>query len=226
MPDEEGRLRAAVIIDYQNVYYSAMKLFCGGNRRKALIDPGKYADQLVDARNSTMTSGHPAVVARVEAFRGLPSADHEATLNAQTQAQASEWTKDRRVTVRMRPLRYSFAEAADGTRIRKDGNLVVASREEKGIDVLSALAMVRAARDPEIDLVILCSQDTDLVPAIEEVLRTRSTRVETAHWHKAGVKTLGLQPDRRNVPWVTRLWSTRLDEQRFAASRDKKWYAT
>jgi hypothetical protein len=41
--------------------------------------------------------------------------------------------------------------------------------KEKGIDGLCALACVREAARPDVDLVVLASRDTDLVPALDEV---------------------------------------------------------
>lgn len=45
-----------------------------------------------------------------------------------------------------------------------------------------ALALVRSARDPNIDLVVLASSDSDLVPALDEALAQGTAKVETVCW--------------------------------------------
>ncbi|HEY4420939.1 MAG TPA: hypothetical protein VGN22_15560 [Pseudonocardia sp.] len=53
------------------------------------------------------------------------------------------------------------------------------SKSEKGIDVLCALAMVREARSPDVDLGILASHDSDLEPALDEAIALQYAKVET-----------------------------------------------
>jgi uncharacterized protein (UPF0548 family) len=54
---------------------------------------------------------------------------------------------------------------------------------EEGVDVLCALALIREASDPNIDLVILASQDTDLEAALDEALSLGTAKAETASWY-------------------------------------------
>ena len=74
------------------------------------------------------------------------------------------------VHVTHRPLKYYFD--------RNSRRII--GRAEKGIDVLCALALVREAQKS--DLVILASQDTDLMPAVEEAYLFRKGRIETCSW--------------------------------------------
>jgi len=73
----------------------------------------------------------------------------------------------------LRPLKYEYERGADGRPIRdvNGQRIVVGAPREKGVDVLCALAAVRAAQDSGIELVILASSDTDLAPALDEIRR-------------------------------------------------------
>ena len=57
-----------------------------------------------------------------------------------------------------------------------------ASRREKGIDVLCALALVDLARSGRYDVVVLASRDTDLAPALDNAARTTRTKIEAVKW--------------------------------------------
>ena len=57
-----------------------------------------------------------------------------------------------------------------------------ASRREKGVDVLYALALIGLARSGLYDVVVLASRDTDLAPALDSAARATSTKIETAKW--------------------------------------------
>ena len=103
--------------------------------------------------------------------------------------------------------------------------------KEKGIDVLCALALVREAVRPDVDVVILASRDTDLVPALDEVYDFRGrepqryAKVETVAWfnrrfrEEDTVSGGGLRP---TAP--RRIWNTNLDRGCFEASIDRTDY--
>jgi hypothetical protein len=93
---------------------------------------------------------------------------------------------------------------------------------EKGVDVLCALALIREARDPNIDLVILASQDTDLEPALDEALSLGTAKVETASWYD-NVDRRASKEIRPRKP--ARIWNTRLGVQAFVSAQDPKDYA-
>src|SRR5665647_2718121 len=148
----------------------------------------------------------------VKVYRGSPSNAQAPTAYRRSQAQRSEWTRDRRVEVYYRTLRYLW----DPARHEKVPS-------EKGIDVLAALAVVRAADSKAFDLIIVASHDTDLEPAIEaailgppdsDVDTPRSVTVETAGWD--GCKRL-------RVPGFE-IRHTSLGPAEFVRSRDRKDY--
>lgn len=179
-------LRAAIVMDYQNVHLVGAKLFAPYQPlHEYLIHPLHYAHQLIIARNANQREGAPsAQLERVQVYRGLPSATHDPDPYAWNMAHKSEWEKDPRVRVTHRPLKYDYEWTADGRRATDvNGREIVKGRREKGIDVLCALSVVREAASHDIDVVILASQDTDLEPALDEGCRLGSAKIETASWY-------------------------------------------
>jgi hypothetical protein len=173
-------MSAVVIIDYQNIHLSAHEQFCraGEPKHHSLIHPLYFANEVMHARrvgglgDSSMEA---TSLAQVVVFRGLPSNLRQPELYRRCLAQKSEWTKDSRVEVNYRSLRY---------RRERDGRWVA---REKGIDILVALEVVKATECGSYDTVVLATHDLDLEPALEYVLdsnaaRTGKVRIETAGW--------------------------------------------
>ena len=224
MPD----LRAAVIMDYQNVHLTGHELFPISRNRprhESLVDPLHFANQLISSRNAAQREGMDhAVLSRVEVCRGMPGSapDQDPKPYARNQAQHAHWERDARITVRTHPLKYDYQRDEDGNPVRDGrGNRTVIGKREKGVDVLCALALVREARQPDIDLVILASKDSDLGPALDEALRTGSAKVETFTWY---------DPAQRHrcgpvSPTSGRsLWNTRLGQTEFSNCWDRTTY--
>lgn len=62
-----------MVIDYQNVHLTGAGLFLPGRPiEEGLIEPYRFACQLVLARNAKSEPEHQVEVSRVEVFRGLP----------------------------------------------------------------------------------------------------------------------------------------------------------
>jgi hypothetical protein len=165
-----------------------------------------------------------AALSRVEVFSGQPSPEHDSVGYSRRQAQKAQWERDRRVAVTLRPLKYEYQRGADGRPIRDvNGNrLIVGPPREKGVDVLCALAAVRAAQDPSIDLVVLASSDSDLEPALDEVRRLGTAKIETFCWWDAPLRRgYQIHPSDRSRP----VWNTRLLERVFTACTDLTDYS-
>lgn len=205
-------LQGTLIIDYQNVHLTGYQLF--GLQlpiHNHYIDPGKFADELITIRNSKMRPGYEmANVSRILVFRGLPSNDYDSKAYARNLAQAANWQKDPRVQVTHRPLKYVFKR--DG-----DGNNKLISKQEKGIDVLCAINVFKFAQTE--DLVILASQDTDLLPAIEEASNLNKAKLETVSWYQKGMHS-----SRELRSSSVQLWNTRLGQDSYFNSRDLEQY--
>jgi len=221
-------LRAAVIIDYQNVHLTGHGQFDStryGPKHEALVDPLHFANQLLQVRNSRQRAGHERAVLRyVDVFRGEPSPDHEPKAHARNQAQKAQWERDKRVAVTLRPLKYRYRRDENGRAITDPvTGIKVPSGppQEKGVDVLCALALVRRALSSDVDLVILASHDSDLVPAIDEVLGLGTAKVETFSWYSPGRPSFELRPTDRSQ----RIWNTRLNESNFLNSLDRTNYS-
>ncbi|KJQ55727.1 hypothetical protein RS85_00429 [Microbacterium sp. SA39] len=230
LPRGAAMLRTSVVIDYQNVHLTAHDVFNpGGNRHDSLIHPMQFAKSAIIERNARQRAGFPhAVCERVTVFRGLHHVDHDWEQNRRCRDQATEWTNDG-VHVELRDLKYRFQRGADGRPVLDiNGKKVPEGRPvEKGIDVLCALACVREAARPDVDLVILASRDTDLVPALDEVYDFRGAdparyaRIETVAWFDSGAaRNFGsLRP---TAP--RKIWNTNLGRAVFDASLDRKDY--
>ena len=210
-------LKMAVVVDYQNVHLTAACLYMPGRPpEEALIDPYRFANQLAQARNATNDDTHQVEVSRVEVFRGLPIPEDDSDAYRRNQAQKAQWTRGHHgvVNVTLRPLKYSW-EYIDGVK-----RPIRASRQEKGVDVLCALALVDLARCGLYDVVVLASRDTDLAPALDNAARTGQAKVEATKWyHPGNSRTFGLIKTER------RLWTTSMTEQHFLSSLDPLDYA-
>lgn len=119
-----GNLRAVIVVDYQNVHLTGHGLFDTSRHappHEYLIDPLLFAQQLLLTRNAAQRPDMAAaVLRRVLAFRGQPSAAHDPKPYARNQAQKAQWERDRCVKVTLRPLRYDYLRDADG-RVATDG---------------------------------------------------------------------------------------------------------
>jgi uncharacterized LabA/DUF88 family protein len=218
-------LRTAIVIDYQNVHLTGAGLFERYQPlHEHLVHPVHFANQLITRRNSNQRAGNPhATISKILVHRGLPSADVDAKSYGRNLAQKAEWEQDSRVEVIHRPLKYKYQRDATGRKATDQQGrwITIGKPQEKGIDVLCALALVREASNPDIDLVILCSQDTDLEPALDEAIALGTAKVETASWFDAVSphSSREIRPARGS-----RIWNTRLNATAFSACRDPQVY--
>ena len=165
-------LRTSVVVDYQNVHLTAHDVFDPrGGRHDSLIRPMQFARRAITQRNSRQREGHEhAELARVTVYRGLPHDDYDWEQHRRSIDRAEQWRRDG-AEVELRDLKYRYQLAANGRPVvdLQGKKSPVGRPKEKGIDVLCALACVREAARPDVDVVILASRDTDLVPALDEV---------------------------------------------------------
>lgn len=218
-------LRAAVVMDYQNVHLVGHEAFPSarhGDRHECLVDPLLFAQQLLSQRNANQRPGFPDAQLRdLWVYRGLPSSEHDPDDNARSLAQKVHWERDPRVHVSLRPLRYRVERDATGRPLRDiHGRMTVIEKREKGVDVLCALATVREAARADIDLVVLASSDSDLEPAIDEARVLGTAKVETFRWDSPDSFVYQLRAGDRSRP----VWCTRLDEKAFQACWDRTPY--
>lgn len=187
-----------------NLHLTAAQLFAGSDPiHKSLIDPLRFSIELISERNSLQKANYSyALVTKILVYRGLPSVEHDSKNYSRNLAQKANWERDPLTEVMYRPLKYPYLRDSSGARMRdNDGKILVGKAEEKGIDVLCALALVRESQNTNIDLVILASQDTDLVPALNEALAYGSAKIETCSWFASGN-----QSSREIRPEGTTIW--------------------
>ena len=198
--------RVAVFIDYQNVYRRARDVFAAPNSRslEGQVDPLKLAYLLVE-RGRAIDSTRE--LSTISIFRGVPSKKRAPVGFAASQRQGARWSEASNVTVTTRPLRY--------LRMGNDDGSISWTGREKGIDVLLALAIAIGAERDDYDVCILCSADTDLLPALEHA-RSMGKVVEVSGW----------KPERGYVNrlHLDRLWCHWLDRQDFETVADRTDY--
>ncbi len=225
-------LRTAVVIDYENVHRMARGTFDPqGDLREYLIHPMQFARAAIRERNDRQREGYPhAELSKVLVFRGRPSAQHEPTYYTRNTSQATQWRADGAV-VTLRELKYTYQYDEHGRVVTDEaGRKLLASGskpQEKGIDVLCALECVRQAQRDDIDLVVLASRDTDLVPVLDQLHDAHhdrpslSAKVETVAWFDRDALRQGgsLQPTRPR-----KIWNTNLGRRQLEASIDRNDY--
>jgi hypothetical protein len=227
-------LRTSVIVDYQNVHLTAKDVFDPqGHEHDSLIHPMQFAKRALMERNARQRDGYPhAELGRVIVFRGLHHADHHWEQHRRCQDQATQWRADG-AEVHLRDLKYQYERDAGGRPlIDVHGKKVPKGRpKEKGIDVLCALACVREAALADVDLVILASRDTDLIPALDEVSDFHSaepqrySRIETVSWFNKKARAEGAMSGGSLMPTQPRrIWNTNLDRACYEASIDRGAY--
>lgn len=176
-------LSAVVIIDYQNVNLTSANLFSNKlSDSRNHIHPEIFSEILIEKRNRLVADKSKiAELTKILVFRGLPSPDYDPKSHSLNINQAKRWEKSGIVKVTHRPLKYVFPRGNSYLKgLRNADNRRHIKRMEKGIDVLCAISLIREANHA--GLVVLASQDTDLLPAIEEAHAISKAKIETCSW--------------------------------------------
>lgn len=192
---------AHLFIDYQNVHFTAWECFSsyGTPVYECLIDPGKFADRVLEQRAAR--NFEEVELSEIHVFRGWPSRRHEGAQHARVQKQASNWTRDRRVNMHLRTLQYPRDWPDEPAK-------------EKGVDVELAIEVVRAAIQGTADVLIVATRDTDIVPALDLVSTSTAARIELATWEGQSELKVASRPK-----------VVRLGKSEFNRSRDTRNYA-
>ncbi len=200
--------RVAVFIDYQNTYHGARRAF-GDPRSDAPrfghVDPAALAHLLLGLGR---VADPDRVLFAANVYRGEPGYRSHRKLRVAFARQTRRWRADPSLVVKTTALRYRRVDQASGPMWRA---------EEKGIDVLLAVDVVRGAYIDEFDTAVVASADTDLIPALEEALRA-GKRVETASWSGPATGFTALRVPGR------RIWSHHLSREHFDLGQDTTDY--
>ena len=137
------------------------------------ITPVELGRLLCGRENPYRPASEPRVLEQVRVYSGRPDATRDPKTYGAHRRQCAAWEKSGAVVV-TRPLRYPRRWPEQRA-------------EEKGIDVQLAIDFVAGAIDHAYDTGIICSTDTDLLPALEFVAtRFGRERAETAAWLVGG----------------------------------------
>jgi uncharacterized LabA/DUF88 family protein len=163
----------AVFIDYQNAYKTAREVFDLEHAPfvEGQIYPRRLGVLLTDRGRAGDKSRE---LERVRVYRGEPVAKHSPKAMAACQRQVRYWSSQALVEPWTRPLHYYY-------RGQDQYGQDIFEPREKGIDVRLAVDMVLGAARNEYDVCVLCSGDTDLIPALEAVI-VEGKRCEVMAW--------------------------------------------
>lgn len=151
-----------VFVDYQNVYMGARSAF--------RPDASHHVDgQIRPLPLGLRLRGDGRVLQGVRVYRGFPSEHHDPKGYSACQRQVARWNQTESVTAITRSLNYRRPQTP----------------REKGIDVSIAVDMVAMAVRGELDVAVLFSGDTDLLPAAEFI---------AAHLGPASIELAAWQP--------------------------------
>lgn len=156
--------RTTVLIDYQNMYRSAREAF-GWE-----AEGGHYGNFRPYGLGRQMVRAEGRLLTEVRVYTGIHTPQRNAAQHAQMQRRMSAWVAEApdKVQVFPRPLRYSPQ--------RPKG-------EEKGVDVELAIDLARLVLEDALDVVVLASADSDLVPALQLVAdRFPQKSIVTVAW--------------------------------------------
>lgn len=189
-----------IFVDYQNVHLSVAEAFAppGTPPHTTLVHPARFADALMARR---VLAGRGGTVDEIHVYRGQPNAKHQPDMTSRNKAQAAEWSRDRRVKMHTRPLRYPRNWPTDKAR-------------EKGVDVMLACEFVRCALEGAADTLIMASRDTDLVPALEMARDLGKSNIEVTTWQNCSRLRFASEP----------LWCTFMQGPDYVASKDPRQY--
>lgn len=212
-------VKTAVVIDYQNIQTRGAWLFAcepSNEQKGKFVNPVKFAETAINVRNASRRGAGVLELVKICVFRGLPNADADPDENRINQSQKSHWEKFSPVPIEIsyRNLSYKW-NPLDRNRNRTLNSLdhlrfpgkSYSGREEKGIDVMCAISVLKQLQDPLVGAVMLASVDSDLEPALEEGLQSRPMKMlETVSWYSPD------RPGGRNrIGQNLGLWNTRLE---------------
>ncbi|CAN7390283.1 NYN domain-containing protein [Microbacterium sp. LjRoot45] len=198
--------RVIVFLDWQNVYMRARESFHSPHdpHFKGQVNP---LDLGLDLAARGRDGERDLLEVRV--YRGVPDQARDANGYSAARRQMSIWTRNNRINIIKRTLRYpaDWPDCEDSPR-------------EKGIDVALAVDLVTMASEGKFDTAIVMSSDQDLAPAVEYVrdkAHLTHSRVEVAAWRGPN----GRRPNRITADRVYCHW---LDQQTYWGLQDETDY--
>jgi hypothetical protein len=152
-------------VDAQNMYKSAREAFGWEDEQ------GHFGNFRPLGLGRIMATGSNRKLVQVRVYTGIPSPKRDSRGHAISQRRLAAWVSDGPDLVQVFPrtLRYPPPEG-----------------REKGVDVELAIDLVELALEDKFDVAVIASADTDLVPALQLVVkRCPDKSVETVTWEAA-----------------------------------------
>ena len=122
----------------------------------------------------------PSELTKVYVFRGRPNPKHQPKAASGFDKYAAKWDQSELCEIRSRDLKY---------RLFTDGTF---SAHEKGSDVDLVVQAIKHAVANEYDVIIIISNDSDLLPAVEFIYHETRPRLEVAAWEANGQYPLNI----------------------------------
>ena len=195
--------RLVLFVDYQNVYRRARGVFHDHETSPhwdGQIHPDALGHLIV-----RMSHDSDRVLHQVRVYRGLPDSTKDPKGYGAASRQIAAWRKLPLVEVTTRPFRYPPDYPAS-------------KAQEKGIDVQIALDFAMMAVRGEYDVGVLMSNDTDLRPALEQVVGIGTATAEVAAW----------KPPTGRAYWLRLpsfgIWCHLIDRDSYTSIRDDSDY--
>ena len=197
-------LRLTLFIDAQNTYLNAKEMFFpeGSSSSDGQFDPWKLGELIASRRGP---DGEPCALHGVRLYTGRPDPRRASKTHAAHMKQCAVWEASGTKVI-TRPLRYPPGWPRERA-------------QEKGVDIALAIDFVTMAIEPDYDVGVIMSTDTDLLPALEFVGgRTQVRQVAVAAWRAQG------RHRRLRLPRSS-LWCYWLDRADYRAVSDPTNYA-
>lgn len=182
-----------VFIDYENVRRTALGIFYDdGESHLGVVDPVKLAERIVSMRRND------SVLRHVHVFRGKPNPTRQPKPAAAFNRLDAMWSKSTKFISHYRDLKYTSHSHTGEENF---------TATEKGVDVELAVCLIStAASENRPEAVILVSNDTDLLPAVQHVYEGSNTHIEIASWAGPGSHPLFIReylnsPEKKKLPY-------------------------
>lgn len=189
----------AVFLDYSNVHLLAHDMYAPNLERWTThLSPRLIADRIVELR------GRDSELGRVHFYRGSPDFHRDIEATRVFREESARWERDSKTTAHYEPMLYGWGRTVP---------------KESGVDMRLGLDLVEAARSHAYDRIVLFSGDSDLLPAVEDVVKTTS-RLELVAWTD-GQATPGNVLTERCRRKGFRLWTHHFDSEDFWACQDR-----
>ncbi|MDP2327914.1 MAG: NYN domain-containing protein [Dehalococcoidia bacterium] len=157
-------LRTAFFLDGQNCYGNARRAFFNdlGPSSSGQFHPHLLANLILERK------AEPHSLTGIWVYRGRPDRHLDPRGHSANVRQSNAWAS---LGVHVRPRQLNYPR-----------DWPTSPAAEKGVDVWLAVDVVSKALRGEVDVVVLGTGDSDLLPAVEEVLTQTSCRVEVIGW--------------------------------------------